>query len=162
MVSAYLKLALNIFLLFVTQLLQPVAGQASPAATPCRGARITADSIKDGYVFREGLSPPLDPGLARTLNALHYEGKKSFTWSNASQYSIPFDHGSTLLTRFPTSQPRFPSTAKWLLSLMGGNAAWPTWKCMMLSTSTAALSHGQFADAPRGRCHRPTRGILSG
>lgn len=123
MASVYLKLALNIFLLFVTQILQPVAGQASPAPTPCRGAKITANNIKDGYVFREGLSPPLDPGLARTLNALHYEGKKSFTWSNASQYLIPFDHGSTLLTWFPTSQLRSPSTAKWLLRLMGGSAA---------------------------------------
>ena len=101
MASSYLKLALNLFLFLATQILQPVAGQASPAPTPCRGATITANKIKDGYVFREGLSPPLDPGLARTLN---YEGKKSTTWSNSSQSLIAFDHGSTLLTWFVTTQ----------------------------------------------------------
>ena len=112
MASANLKLALNLFLFFATRVLQPVAGQASPAPTPCRGATITAAKIKDGYVFREGLSPPLDPGLARTLNQLHYEGKKSATWSNSSQSLIAFDHGSTLLTWFATTQARFPTTAK--------------------------------------------------
>jgi hypothetical protein len=123
MASVYLKLVLNIFLLFAAQILQPVAGQASPAPTPCRGAKIIADKIKDGYIFREGLSPPLDPGLARTLEKLHYEGKKSFTWTNASQSLIAFYHGFTLLMWLLTTQPRFPTTAKWLLSLMGGNAA---------------------------------------
>jgi len=108
----YLKLALNILLLFATQILQPVAGQASPAPTPCRGAKIVANKIKEGYIFREGLSPPLDPGLARTLEKLHYEGKKSATWSNSSQSLIAFDHGSSLLTWFLTTQPRFPTTAK--------------------------------------------------
>lgn len=77
------KLALNLILLLATQILQPVAGQASPAPTPCRGASITTNNIKDGYIFREGLSPPLDPGLARTLNQF-YEGKKSTTWANSS------------------------------------------------------------------------------
>ncbi|SRR5258706_15654713 len=104
MPSVYLKLALRLFLLLATQILQPVAGQASPAPTPCRGASITADKIKDGYVFREGLSPPLDPGLARTLNQLHYEGKKSATWKNSSQSLIAFDRGSTLLTWFLATQ----------------------------------------------------------
>lgn len=88
MTPLYLKLASNfplLFLLFSGHILQPVAGQASPAPTPCRGAAINADKIKDGYIFREGLSPPLDPGLARTL---HYEGKKSNTWTNTSQSSF--------------------------------------------------------------------------
>jgi len=84
MAPVYLKLALNfpLLFLFAAQILQPVAGQASPAPTPCKGAAISADKIKDGYIYREGLSPPLDPGLARTLP---YEGKKSNTWTNTSQ-----------------------------------------------------------------------------
>ena len=95
MAPLYLKLALNfplLFLLFAGHILQPVAGQASPAPTPCRGAAINAEKIKDGYIFREGLSPPLDPGLARTLP---YEGKKSNTWTNTSQ--------SFFATRVPIS-----------------------------------------------------------
>jgi hypothetical protein len=86
MASAYLKLPLKVpllFLVFAAQILHPVAGQAPPAPTPCKGATSTANKIKDGYIFREGLSPPLDPGLARTLP---YEGKKSNTWSNSSQF----------------------------------------------------------------------------
>jgi hypothetical protein len=101
-------LKLNLFL-FAVQILQPVAGQASPAPTPCHGASIITDKIKDGYIFREGLSPPLDPGLARTLR---YEGKKSNTWTNTSQSLIVSEHSSTLLTWFLTTQAQFPSTAK--------------------------------------------------
>jgi hypothetical protein len=87
MASVSLKLALKASLLFLLvgpQVLRPVAGQsASPAPTPCKGAVSTAKKIKDGFIFREGLSPPLDPGLDRTLP---YEGKKSNTWPDSSQY----------------------------------------------------------------------------
>ena len=89
MVSLSLKLALiaPLLLLLAAQTLQPVAGQALPTPTPCKGAINATTKIKDGFIFREGLSPPLDPGLARTLP---YEGKKSDTWTNSSQYfAIP-------------------------------------------------------------------------
>jgi len=101
MASVHIRLALSLFVVFAAQILHPVAGQASPAPTPCRGASIIADRIKDGYMFREGLSPPLDPALARTLR---YEGKKSNTWSDRSQSLIVSDHSSTLLMWFLTTQ----------------------------------------------------------
>ena len=69
--------------LFVTQILQPVAGQASPAPTPCKGATNTTNKIKDAFIFQEGLSPLLDPGLAR---ALPVESLKSSAWPNSSRF----------------------------------------------------------------------------
>jgi hypothetical protein len=80
------KLALRVpllFLLFVAQILPPVAGQASPAPTPCKGATNTTTKIKDAFIFQQGLSQPLDPGLARTLPV---EYVKSSAWSNSSQF----------------------------------------------------------------------------
>ena len=78
------KLALRVplpFLLFVVQILQPVAGQASPAPTPCKGATNTTNKIKDAFIFQGGLSTPLDPGLARTLPI---EYPKSDAWAYSS------------------------------------------------------------------------------
>lgn len=72
-----------LFLLFAAQILQLVAGQASPAPTPCKGANNTANKIKDSFVFQGGLSSPLDPGLARTLP---FEILKSNAWGNSSQF----------------------------------------------------------------------------
>jgi hypothetical protein len=68
-------------LLFTAQILQFVAGQASPAPTPCKGATSTANKVKDVFIFQGGLSPPLDPGLARSLP---FEIEKSSAWSNSS------------------------------------------------------------------------------
>lgn len=98
------KLALKIplpFLLLVVQILQPVAGQASPLPTPCKGASNTTNKIKDGFIFQGGLSPPLDPGLARTLPV---EYAKSSAWSDSSpsfcsmRISIDSDLNPTLIT----------------------------------------------------------------
>lgn len=86
MASVPLKLVLNarlLFLLFATQILQLVAGQASPAPTPCKGANNTTNKVKDNFIFQGGLSPTLDPGLARTLP---FELLKSNAWGNSSQF----------------------------------------------------------------------------
>ncbi len=80
------KLALKVplpFLLLVVQVLQPVAGQASPVPTPCKGVTNTTNKIKDSFIFQGGLSPPLDPGLARTLPV---EYAKSSAWANSSPF----------------------------------------------------------------------------
>ena len=90
------KLALNaplLFLHFAAQVLQLVAGQASPAPTPCKGANNTANKIKDGFIFQSGLSPPLDPGLARTLPL---ESLKSNAWSNSSRFFFADENRSRL------------------------------------------------------------------
>jgi hypothetical protein len=88
MASLSLKLAFKaplLFLLLGTQVLRPVASQSSspaPAPTPCKGAISTAKSIKDGYIFWQGLSPSLDPGLNRTLPN---DPETSNAWPDTSQ-----------------------------------------------------------------------------
>lgn len=81
-VSLKLVLAAPLLFLFTAQILRPVAGQAPPAPTPCKGATNTTNKIKDSFIFQGGLSQPLDPGLARTLP---FENEKSSAWGNSSQ-----------------------------------------------------------------------------
>jgi len=83
MVSSSLKLGFVApFLFLFTAQILPVAGQTSPAPTPCKGATNTTNKIKDSFIFQGGLSQPLDPGLARTLP---FENEKSSAWGNSSQ-----------------------------------------------------------------------------